>query len=81
MPLSAIDIIAAFDRCVEYHWGKPREFVHRSDQPTAEKWIAAGADLVGCVIVFHERMSWMVEKRGRRNSQKPSACSAIASRR
>jgi hypothetical protein len=57
-------IIAAFDQCLDYTFGRSlgRDNPHKDDAATAHSWVSNGADLVLCIMVFSHEMSWMHEK-------------------
>jgi hypothetical protein len=64
MNQDAAAIVKAFDQCLDYTYGRElgRDNPHKSDIETAQRWVAAGADLVLCVMVFTQQMAWMHEK-------------------
>lgn len=49
-------IIKAFDDCVCFFWGSAREYVNRHDAKHAQEWIARGATMTICVLVFSRQL-------------------------
>lgn len=57
-------IIAAFDECLDFVYGRRwgRDYRHKSDVETAQRWVAAGITIPIASIVFYQRMTYMHEK-------------------
>lgn len=64
MPSQPEQIIAAFDECLDYVYGRRygRNNPHTSDIATAIRWIAAGLTLPVACFVFYRQMNLMHER-------------------
>jgi hypothetical protein len=64
LPSPQDQIIAAFDECLEYVFGRQygRDNPHSSDMQTADSWLASGLTLPVACFVFYRQMNLMHER-------------------